>query len=71
MRGFRGARANMAMGARRVLGGAKHAIKFLGRANNFAKGLGITNPSFNNAVGNLEKYGLPTADFLESELPAQ
>ena len=44
MRVFRGARANMAMGARRVLGGAKHAIKFLGRANNFAKGLGITNP---------------------------
>ncbi len=71
MRGFRGmSRAGMASGARRVLDGAKHSIRFLGRANNFAKGLGITNPSFNNAVGNLERYGLPTADFLESELPA-
>ena len=71
MRGFRSARANMAMGARRVLGGVRHGIKFLGRANNFARQLGVNNPTFNNAVGNLEKYCLPTADFLESELPAQ
>ena len=71
MRGFRGARANMAMGSRRVLGGVKHGIKFLGRANNFARQLGVNNPTFNNAVSNLEKYGLPTADFLESELPSQ
>jgi hypothetical protein len=71
MRGFRGTRANMAMGARRVLGGVKHGIKFLGRANNFARQLGVNNPTFNNAVSNLEKYGLPTADFFESELPSQ
>ena len=72
MRGFRGmTRAGMISGARRVLGGARHGIKFLGRANQFARRLGVNNPSFNNAVGNLERYGLPTADFLESELPAQ
>ena len=71
MRGFRGARANIAMGARRVLGGVRHGIKFLGRANNFARQLGVNNPTFNNAVGNLEKYDLPTADFLESELSSQ
>ena len=71
MRGFRGARANIVMGARRVLGDVRHGIKFLGRTNNFARQLGVNNPTFNNAVGNLEKYGLPTADFLESELPSQ
>ncbi len=73
MRGynFRGARANMSMGARRVIGGVRHGIKFLGRANNFARQLGVNNPTFNTAVSNLEKYGLPTADFLESEIPSQ
>jgi DNA-binding transcriptional regulator YdaS (Cro superfamily) len=47
------------MGARRVLGGVKHGIKFLGRANNFARQLGVNNPTFNQGVSMLEKYGNP------------
>jgi hypothetical protein len=35
VRGLYGQRTNVTMGARRVLGGVKHGIKFLGRANNF------------------------------------
>jgi hypothetical protein len=31
----------------------------------------VSNPTLSNGVNMLEKYGLPTADFLESELPAQ
>ncbi len=61
----------MAMGARRVIGGVRHGIKFLGRANNFARQLGVNNPTLNTVVSNLEKYDLPTADFLESELASQ
>ena len=72
MRGFRGAsRAGMISGTRRVLGGAKHGIKFLGRANHLARRLGVNNPVLSNGVNMLEKYGLPVADFLESELPSQ
>ena len=69
MRGFRGAsRAGMISGARRVLGGAKHGIKFLGRANHLTRRLGVNNPVLSNGVNMLEKYGLPTADFLDTEL---
>ena len=68
VRSLYGQRANVAMGARRVLGGVKHGIKFLGRANNFARQLGVNNPTFNQGVSMLEKYGNPTADFLDSEL---
>jgi hypothetical protein len=72
MRGFRGAsRAGMISGTRRVLGGAKHGIKFLGRANHLARRLGVNNPVLSNGVNMLERYGLPTVDFLESELPSQ
>ena len=72
MRGFRGAsRAGMISGTRRVLGRAKHGIKFLGRANHLARRLGVNNPVLSNGVNMLEKYGLPVADFLESELPSQ
>ena len=72
MRGLRGmSRGAILSGARRVLGGARHGIKFLGRANQFARRLGVSNPVLSNGVNMLEKYGLPTADFLESELPAQ
>ena len=72
MRGYRGAsRAGMISGTRRVLGGAKHGIKFLGRANHLARRLGVNNPVLSNGVNMLEKYGLPVADFLESELPSQ
>ena len=44
--GFRGLytqRGSVAMGAHRILGGVKHGIKFLGRANNFARQLGVNN----------------------------
>ena len=72
MRGFRGAsRGGMISGAKRVLGGAKHGIRFLGRANHLARRLGVSNPVLSNGVNMLEKYGLPVADFLESELPSQ
>ena len=71
MRGFRGmSRSAMISGARRVLGGAKHGIKFLGRANHLARRLGVSNPTLSNGVNMLEKYGLPTADFLDTELAA-
>jgi hypothetical protein len=72
MRGFRGeSRAGMISGTRRVLGGAKHGIKFLGRANHLARRLGVNNPVLSNDVNMLERYGLSTVDFLESELPSQ
>ncbi len=72
MRGFRGAsRGGMISGTRRVLGGAKHGIKFLGRANHLARRLGINNPVLSHGVNMLDHYGLPTVDFLESELPSQ
>jgi hypothetical protein len=61
----------MISGTRRVLGGAKHGIKFLGRANHLARRLGVNNPVLSNGVNMLEHYGLPTVDFLESELPSQ
>ena len=71
MRGFRGAsRGGMISGAKRVLGGAKHGIRFLGRANHLARRLGVNNPVLSNGVDMLHKYGLPTADFLEQELGA-
>ena len=71
MRGFRGmSRAGMISGAKRVLGGAKHGIRFLGRANHLARRLGVSNPVLSNGVNMLEKYGLPTADFLNIELDA-
>ena len=69
MRGFRGAsRGGMISGARRVLGGAKHGIS--GRANHLARRLGVNNPILSNSVNMLERYGLPTADFLDTELAA-
>ena len=71
MRGFRGmTRAGMISGAKRVLGGAKHGIRFLGRANHLARRLGVNNPTLSNGVDMLHKYGLPTADFLNTELDA-
>lgn len=71
MRGFRGAsRAGMISGAKRVLGGAKDGIRFLGRANHLARRLGVSNPVLSNGVDMLHKYGLPTADFLEQEIQA-
>jgi hypothetical protein len=72
MRGFREAsRGGMISGARRVLGGAKHGIKFLGRANHLTRRFGVNNPVLSHGVNMLEHYGLTTVDFLESELPSQ
>jgi len=71
MRGFRGmSRAGMISGAKRVLGGAKHGIRFLGRANHLARRLGVSNPVLSHGVNMLEHYGLPTVDFLENEIQA-
>ena len=68
MNRFSGTRKSYAKGARRMLGHTSSGIQFLGRANNFAKGLGISNPVMDKGVGMLEKYGLPTANFLQNEL---
>lgn len=51
MNRFSGMRKTSAKGARRMLGNTSSGIRFLGRANNFAKGLGISNPSMDKGVG--------------------
>ena len=63
-----GMRRNAVGGARRMLGHTSSGIRFLGRTNNHFKALGITNPAIDKGVGVLEKYGLPTVDFLQNEL---
>ena len=59
---------SVAGGARRMLGHTSSGIKLLGRTNNHFKSLGISNPAIDRGISMAEKYGLPTIDFLQSEL---
>ena len=61
-------RRNVTGGARRMLGHTSSGIRFLGRTNNHFKSLGISNPVIDKGVGMMEKYALPTIDFLQNEL---
>ena len=65
---MQGMRRNVAGGARRMLGHTSSGIRFLGRTNNHFKSLGISNPAIDKGIGAMEKYALPTIDFLQSEL---
>ena len=61
-------RRNYAMTAQKALGAGKKLINALGRANEFANSIGISNPKVSGAVGALQKYGNPIADFASGEL---
>jgi hypothetical protein len=65
---MQGMKRSVAGGARRMLGHTSSGIKLLGRTNNHFKSLGISNPAIDKGIGMAEKYGLPTIDFLQSEL---
>ena len=65
---MQGMRRNVAGGARRMLGHTSSGIRFLGRTNNHFKSLGLSNPAIDKGISMAEKYGLPTIDFLQSEL---
>jgi len=65
---MQGMRRSVAGGARRMLGHTSSGIKLLGRTNNHFKSLGISNPAIDRGISMAEKYGLPTIDFLQSEL---
>jgi hypothetical protein len=61
-------RRSYAQTAQKVLGGGRKLISALGRANEFANKLGVSNPQISGAVGALQKYGNPALDFADSEL---
>ena len=61
-------RRTYAQGAKRILGAGKKLINAVGRANEFANSLGVSNPQVSRAVGALQTYGNPTADFVSGEL---
>jgi hypothetical protein len=65
---MQGMKRSVAGGARRMLGHTSSGIKLLGRTNNHFKSLGISNPAIDRGISMAEKYGLPTIDFLQSEL---
>ncbi len=65
---MQGMKRSVAGGARRMLGHISSGIKLLGRTNNHFKSLGISNPAIDRGISMAEKYGLPTIDFLQSEL---
>ena len=65
---MQGMKRSVAGGARRMLGHTSSGIKLLGRTNNHFKSLGISNPAIDRGISMVEKYGLPTIDFLQSEL---
>ena len=61
-------RRGFASKARNILGTAKQGIKLLGRTNEFVNRLGVSSPQINDAISNLERYGNPSIDFVDSEL---
>jgi hypothetical protein len=61
-------RRNYATTARNILGGGRKIISALGRANEFASQIGVSNPQISGAVGAIQKYGNPALDFADSEL---
>lgn len=61
-------RRNYAQSAQRLIGGGRKIISAIGRANEFASRIGISNPEISGAVGAMQKYGTPALDFADSEL---
>ena len=57
-----------ASSAQKLIGGGRKIISALGRANEFASKIGISNPQISGAVGAIQKYGTPALDFADSEL---
>lgn len=54
--------------AQKLVGGGRKIISALGRANEFASRIGISNPQISGAVGAIQQYGNPILDFTDSEL---
>ncbi len=65
---MQGMKRSFAGDPRRMLGHTSSGIKFFGWTNNHFKSLGISNPAIDKGISMSEKYGLPTIDFLQSEL---
>ena len=65
---MQGMKRSVAGGARRMLGHTSSGIKLLGRTNNHFKSLVISNPPIDKGISMVEKYGLSTIDFFQSEL---
>jgi len=61
-------RRNYAQSAQRLIGGGRKIISAIGRANEFASRIGISNPEISGAIGAIQKYGTPALDFADSEL---
>ena len=57
-----------ASSAQKLIGGGRKIISALGRANEFASKIGISNPQISGAVGAIQQYGNPVLDFADSEL---
>lgn len=57
-----------ASSAQKLIGGGRKIISALGRANEFASKIGISNPEISGAVGAIQQYGNPALDFADSEL---
>lgn len=57
-----------ASSAQKLIGGGRKIISALGRANEFASKIGISNPEISGAVGAIQQYGTPALDFADSEL---
>jgi hypothetical protein len=57
-----------ASSAQKLIGGGRKIISALGRANEFASKIGISNPQISGAVGAIQQYGSPALDFADSEL---
>lgn len=61
-------RRSYAMNAQKLIGGGRKIISALGRANEFASKIGISNPQISGAVSAIQQYGNPALDFADSEL---
>lgn len=61
-------RRGIASVGKNILGTARDGISLLGRTNDFINRLGVTSTGFNNLNKQLQQYGNPTLDFIESEL---
>jgi hypothetical protein len=61
-------RRSYASGAQKLIGGGRKIISALGRANEFASRIGVSNPQISGAIGAIQQYGNPTLDFADSEL---
>jgi len=57
-----------AASAQKLIGGGRKIISALGRANEFASRIGVSNPQISGAIGAIQQYGNPALDFADSEL---